>query len=352
MITLAVCGVAGAARTPQQIAVEIQAVGQQLAPLFASPQDLFDPKKRDAAAPTAVPALRRMVALLDELIATRPTGTPPGQEKTQLMGLQAALGDKDVVEKLRTMASSPVAGEAAAGRAAQIFAAWLCSDGKALAQQKVVDDLAALATKYPNESAVAGAALMLAGTTKPEAKELRGRVVAIVTGTLKGQAAATAVRQLELMEKRSDAQLKLKALDGKPLTVEGASAAGGTFSTAAWKGKVVLVDFWATWCEPCKEELPKLKKMYAQYHGQGFEIVGVSCDNEAELLAKFLGENKDMPWPQLFDANEPGWHVLATQFGIDAIPTMLLIDRKGIVRSTDARAVYQKMVPELLKEQP
>ena len=73
------------------------------------------------------------------------------------------------------MAASPVAGESAAGRSAQLFAAWLLTDGKAPAQQKVVDDLAALAKRYPNEPAVAGAAIMLAGTTKPEATELRTR---------------------------------------------------------------------------------------------------------------------------------------------------------------------------------
>ena len=352
LMTITLCGVAMAARSPQQIATEIQSVGQQLAPLFASPQDLFDPNKRKAAAPAAIPALRKMVALLDELIATRPAGASQGQEKTQLMGLQAALGDKEAVEKLRTLASSPIAGEAAAGRSAQLFAAWLCSDGQPAAQEKVVADLETLAKKYPNETAVSAAALMLAGTTKPEAKALRARMTAVVTGTLKGAPAALAARQLELIDKKHEAYLKLQALAGKPLVLEGPTTTGSTFTTAAWKGKVVLVDFWASWCGPCKEELPKLKKFYAQHRGQGFEVVGVSCDNTPEDLAKFLEANRDMTWPQLFDANEPGWHALATQHGVEAIPTMLLIDRRGVVRSVDAKAVYQKMVPDLLAEKP
>lgn len=340
------------ARDAQQIATEIQKVGQDLAPLFSSTQDLFEPAKRQAAAPKAVPALKKMIRLLDELIASRPAGASQGQEKTQLMALLIALGDKDAAARVDTMAASAVADESAAGRSAQLFAAWLLTDGKPAAQQKVVEDLAALAKKYPAEPAVAGAAIMLAGTTKPDAGEMRQKIGGIVTGTLKSNAATNAAKQLELMNNRFEAQAKLRALEGKPMTLEGPTPSGAHFSTADFKGKVVLVDFWASWCGPCKEELPKLKKVYAQYHSQGLEVVGVSCDNTGEELLKFLSQNKDMPWPQLFDAGNPGWHALAAQYNVNSIPTMFLIDRKGIVRSVEARANFEKLVPELLKETP
>ena len=337
-------------RTAQQIAAEIQTVGEQLAPLFASPNDLFEPAKRKAAAPAAVPALRKMIKLLEELQAGQPGGGSGGQERTQLTALLAALGDQGAIERLKTMAASPVAGDAAAGRSAQVFAAWLLTDGAAAAQMKVIGDLAALAQKYPSEPAVAAAAMMLAGTTRPDAKEMRQKISAVVTGTLKGTAAATAARQLEVMDRRFEATAKLRELEGKPLTLEGATPAGGTFSTASLKGKVVLIDFWASWCGPCKEELPKLKKFYAQYKGQGLEVVGVSCDNEAEELGQFLAQNRDMAWPQLFDPTQPGWHALAAKYNVNSIPTMFLIDRKGVVRSVEARANYEKLVPELLME--
>jgi thiol-disulfide isomerase/thioredoxin len=340
------------ARTAQQIAADIQKAGQDLGPLFATPQDLFEPAKRQAAAPKAVPALRKMIKLLDELIATRPAGAPQGQEKIQLMALLSALGDNDAAGRLQSMASSAVAGECAAGRSAQLFAAWLLTDANPAAQQKVIDDLAALAKRYPDEPAVAGAAIMLAGTTAPQATELRDKVAAAVNGTLKGNAAATATKQIQQINLKFEAQAKLKALEGKPMVLEGATPAGGTFSTAEFKGKVVLVDFWATWCVPCKQELPKIKKLYAKYHTQGLEVVGVSCDNEGEELVKFLSQNKDVPWPQLFDAGQPGWHKLADQYGINSIPAIFVIDRKGVLRSVDARETYEKLVPELLKEQP
>ena len=65
---------------------------------------------------------------------------------------------------------------------------------------------------------------------------------------------------------------------------------------------------------------------------------------------KFLGQNRDAAWPQLFDAGNPGWHKLADTLGVNAVPTIFLIDRKGIVRSVEARDAYDKLVPELLKE--
>jgi thiol-disulfide isomerase/thioredoxin len=345
-----------AATTPggdkaKQIALEIQKVGQELAPLFASPQDLFEPAKRQAAAPRAVPALRRMVKLLDDLIASRPSNAPQGQERIQLMALLSALGDKDASAKLATMASSPVAGEAAAGRSAQLFAAWLLTDGQPAAQQKVVNDLAALAKKFPNEPTVAGAAIMISGTTQLDARETRQKVLTIVTGTLKSPAAAVAAKQIEASNAKFEARQKLLAMEGKPLSFVGATPGGGTVSSDAYKGKVVLLNFWATWCAPCKDDLPVLKKLYAQYHAQGLEVVGVSCDNDGQELVKFMGQNRDMPWPQLFDASQPGWHALASQYGINQIPAMFLIDRKGVLRSAEAHDRLDQLVPELLKEQ-
>jgi len=334
----------------KQIAVEIQKVGQELAPLFASPQDLFDARKREAAAPKAIPKLRKMVSLVEELQATRPVGTAEGQERAQLLALLSALGDKDAVDTLKKMGESPNASEAATGRSAQIVARWMRSDADAAVQQKIVDDLQSLAKQYPTQDAVAAAAVMLAGTAKPEAKALRQRVRTVVAETLKTPKAAAVVQQLDQAEAKLSAVAKLKAMEGQPLVIEAVTLGGPKLSTAEFKGKVVLVDFWATWCKPCKEELPKLKQAYARYHAQGLEIVGVSCDNEATALSNFLAENRDMPWPQLFDAAKPGWHPIAEQYGLNAIPRMFLIDRKGVLRSADARDTYETLIPQLLAE--
>jgi len=137
---------------------------------------------------------------------------------------------------------------------------------------------------------------------------------------------------------------------GKPFVLAGPRADGRPFSTEQWKGKVVLVDFWATWCGPCRGELPRVKKAYADFHSRGLEVVGVSCDQNGSQLAEFLAQDPDMPWPQLFDAAHPGWNALATANHVNAIPTMFLIDKKGVLRAVDARKDFEQVIPKLLDE--
>jgi peroxiredoxin len=114
-----------------------------------------------------------------------------------------------------------------------------------------------------------------------------------------------------------------KDLDGKPLSV------------AKFKGKVVLVDFWATWCAPCVAELPNVLKAYQDYHAKGFEIVGISLDSDEQKTRTFINEKK-MAWPQFFDGK--GWdNRLATQYGVHAIPATYLLDGEGKVIGRDLR---------------
>lgn len=110
---------------------------------------------------------------------------------------------------------------------------------------------------------------------------------------------------------------------------------GEKIDVAAMKGKVVLVDFWATWCGPCVAELPNVLKAYDQYHSKGFEIIGISLDSDKAKLEKFIADKK-MPWPQDFTGD--GWKTsLAQKFGINSIPATFLIGKDGKVAATNLR---------------
>jgi peroxiredoxin len=111
--------------------------------------------------------------------------------------------------------------------------------------------------------------------------------------------------------------------------------AGKPISVSNYKGKVVLVDFWATWCGPCVNELPNVLKAYEKYHPQGFEIVGISLDSDQERLANFI-KNRKMGWQQFFDGK--GWgNKLAGKYGVNSIPATYLLDSDGKIVAKDLR---------------
>jgi thiol-disulfide isomerase/thioredoxin len=112
----------------------------------------------------------------------------------------------------------------------------------------------------------------------------------------------------------------------------------------------VLIDFWATWCGPCVAELPRMLELYAEYNPQGLEVVGISCDNSVEPLKEFVAD-REIPWTQWPPMDDKGWHPEATKWGVRGIPTMFLIDKKGVLRSVEARAELETLIPELLAEE-
>jgi peroxiredoxin len=142
----------------------------------------------------------------------------------------------------------------------------------------------------------------------------------------------------------------LKQLDalGKPVELQFTAVDGRSVDLAKLKGKVVLIDFWATWCPPCVGEVPDVKKTYDRFHAKGFEIVGISLDKDKDKLTQFVADHK-MEWPQFFDGLY--WrNKYARQFGIESIPAMWLIDKKGVLRVQDARADLGGQVQKLLAE--
>ncbi|MCH5378002.1 MAG: TlpA family protein disulfide reductase, partial [Planctomycetes bacterium] len=121
--------------------------------------------------------------------------------------------------------------------------------------------------------------------------------------------------------------VEMTDLVGKPLALAGVTALGTEFDWDSYRGKVVLVDFWATWCGPCRAAMPHVKELYTELHEKGFDVVGVNLDKDQEQLAKYLDEN-EIAWANLIgdEARE-----VAKKYGVSAIPTMILVDRDGTV---------------------
>jgi thiol-disulfide isomerase/thioredoxin len=116
-------------------------------------------------------------------------------------------------------------------------------------------------------------------------------------------------------------------LVGQPVRIFGTKMDGRPLDADALRGKVVLVDFWATWCKPCIVEVPNIRRHYDLYHDRGFEVVGISLDDDRQKLEAYLAEN-DYPWPTLHDPIETADH-MARYYGITAIPTLILVDQNG-----------------------
>jgi thiol-disulfide isomerase/thioredoxin len=142
----------------------------------------------------------------------------------------------------------------------------------------------------------------------------------------------------EAAKRAANGRLRV-GLVGKPLAVQGVLLDGTPFDWGKYQGKLVLIDFWATWCQPCLQEIPNIERNYARYHDKGFEVVGVNLDDDPKNVERFL-EVQPLPWTTAFSADPAARgfnHPLAVQCGVDAIPFVVLVDRDGKVKALHVR---------------
>jgi thiol-disulfide isomerase/thioredoxin len=211
------------------------------------------------------------------------------------------------------------------------------SDGKEAFYAELEKQARALLKDFPDKNEPYAMLLAVAQNSSPEKtsaifKELSGdKVPAEIKTQVKAQ------------------QTKLEAL-GKPLEIKFKAVDGRDVDLASMKGKVVLVDFWATWCGPCVAEVPHVVETYNKLHDKGFEIVGISLDKDTDKdkLETFVKEKK-MPWPQFFDGLY--WkNSIAQKYGINSIPAMWLVDKKGNLVDMNGRDGLEAKVEKMLAE--
>jgi thiol-disulfide isomerase/thioredoxin len=205
-------------------------------------------------------------------------------------------------------------------------------------QQKLADDINALikaaSTDDPDAIQFSIQMAMTAGELLQRAgSPLAGPVFASFVETIRARNDSNLADLVVSME----GTMRRLQLPGKPIEIAGETLDGKPFNISQLQGKVVLVEYWATWCGPCIAGLPHVKALYEAYHNKGFEIVGVSLDDDRGAVEEFV-KAQGIQWPILFDAAaaDPWSGANVLRYGINSIPTLILVDRDGkVVKATE-----------------
>lgn len=294
------------------------------------------------------------VAIIEKLIAASKNEDERSQWTRQMVdGLAAAVqtvGYKDGLAQLKRIRDEVQKSSQDQDLVAYVTYRTLLADYSTQLQSTQSDKLRDVQTwwltqledfikKYPNSDDSAEAMLQLAVTQEfsgkvAESKKWYTKLVESHASSEAGTRGAGALRRMNLA--------------GQELELSGKGLTGGGIDAKQYRGKVLLVIFWSSWCKPCTEDLPQIQDLYNKYHSQGFDVLGINLDASPELAEAYIKQHK-VAWAHIHE--EGGLESApARDFGVISLPTMFLVDKSGkVVNRSATVADVKKALPDLLK---
>ncbi|HEX6813966.1 MAG TPA: redoxin domain-containing protein [Planctomycetota bacterium] len=310
----------------------ILALGAALLPAQSPPPgNPAPPEPTKAEAPAGVHASlaelqrdfqERKLAALEAYLKVHATAKDVAEAIVEAVGLAQALERHDQVLLYADRYVKEHAGGPAAPQMRLVRAGAMRDSGDAAGAEKALREVIDNASENVNlvvEAAIMLGDMLVEGGKKQQAVELLNVVGA--SRPVQG-----------LMEHMAGVAGTYDLIGTEPKPIGKPDLAGKPIDLAEYKGKVVLLDFWATWCGPCIAELPHLLAAYEKYHDKGFEIVGISLDQDPAALERFIAERK-MTWRQHMD----GKNEVAAAYGVRSIPATFLIGADGKIAAVGLR---------------
>ena len=300
-------------------------------------------------AQSAKPTLEASDRILNDKEATKDQKVIAAKAKFRALSVLSSLGDPKAIdamqpftEQLTKLGLKDLAWLAKSQLVSADFGKIVQKMPGAPPLDKVIGNVKALVVEMPDKNSFQLAfqtiRLLQILNKTPEASKLCKALTAIYTKSKSPDA--------KLLAEKFKAIGRRMELPGHPMKVEGKYFDGKPFDWKTYKGKVVLVQFWATWCNYCLKEMPNIRKCYKEYHDRGFDIVSICLDKEKMDLDAYL-EDHSFPWPLLYEKG--GQNATAEYYGVTGLPTMILVGSDGNVVSLNAQGeLLRKDLEKLL----